>query len=357
MDRTEVNIGFDIGISSVGWSVVATKSGRILESGVSLFSGASAAKNEERRNFRQSRRLLRRRKNRISDLKKYLKEQSFTYNGELLNENPYEIRVKGLTEKLSKEEIALALLHIVKRRGVSYDLGDIEEEGTTGSYKEGVKKNQKLLKEKTPAEIQFQRLKKFHKVRGQIAIDENDVLLNVFPNHAYVDEAQQILAVQQEFYPEIDEAFINQVTGFISRKRDYFIGPGSKKSRTDYGIYRTDGTTLQNLFSILIGKDKIFPDEFRAAGNSYTAQIYNLLNDLNNLAIDDTETGKLTKQQKEKIITELKTTEKNVNMMKLIAKTAGVTVEQISRYRINRDGKPEIHKWLSITKLEKCFLN
>ena len=199
MDRTEVNIGFDIGISSVGWSVVATKSGRILESGVSLFSGASAAKNEERRNFRQSRRLLRRRKNRICDLKKYLTEQGFTYNEKLINENPYEIRVKGLTEKLSKEEIATALLHIVKRRGVSYDLGDIEEEGTTGSYKEGVKKNQKLLKEKTPAEIQLQRLKDFHKVRGQIIIDENDVLLNVFPNHAYVDEAKQILAVQQEF--------------------------------------------------------------------------------------------------------------------------------------------------------------
>lgn len=356
MDKTEVNIGFDIGISSVGWSVVATKSGRILESGVSLFSGASAAKNEERRNFRQSRRLLRRRKNRISDLKKYLTEQGFTYNEKLINENPYEIRVKGLTEKLSKEEIATALLHIVKRRGVSYDLGDIEEEGTTGSYKEGVKKNQKLLEEKTPAEIQLQRLKNFHKVRGQIIIDENDVLLNVFPNHAYVDEAKQILAVQQEFYPEIDEEFINRVTDFISRKRDYFIGPGSEKSRTDYGIYRTDGTMLQNLFSILIGKDKIFPNEFRAAGNSYTAQIYNLLNDLNNLAIDDTETGKLTKQQKEKIITELKTTEKNVNMMKLIAKTAGVTVEQISRYRINRDGKPEIHNMAVYRKIRKVFL-
>ncbi|BCA84969.1 hypothetical protein EsVE80_04920 [Enterococcus saigonensis] len=62
MDKTEVNIGFDIGISSVGWSGGATKSGRILES------------------------------------------------------------------------------------GVSYDLGDIEVEGSTSSYKEGIQNNQKILK-------------------------------------------------------------------------------------------------------------------------------------------------------------------------------------------------------------------
>lgn len=356
MDKTEVNIGFDIGISSVGWCVVATKSGRILESGVSIFSGASAAKNEERRNFRQNRRLLRRRKNRVNDLKKYLAKSGFTYNKSVINENPYEIRVKGLMEKLSKEEIAIALHHIAKRRGVSYDLGDIEEEGSSSSYKEGVQKNQKLLKKQTPAEIQLSRLEKFHKVRGQLNIDENEVLLNVFPNQAYVDEVKQILYSQQEFYPEIDEVFITAVTDIVSRKREYFVGPGSEKSRTDYGIYRTDGTTLKNLFSILIGKDKIFPEEFRAAGNSYTAQLYNLLNDLNNLAIEDTETGKLTKLQKEKIITELKTTEKSVSMMKLIANTADVTTNQINRYRIDRDGKPEIHSMSVYRKIRKVFL-
>lgn len=102
--------------------------------------------NEERRNVRQGRRLLRRRHNRLNDLKKYLIKVGFIYNESLINENPYEIRVKGLTKRLAREEIVVTLHHIAKCRGASYDLGDIEVEGSTSSYKEGIQNNQKILK-------------------------------------------------------------------------------------------------------------------------------------------------------------------------------------------------------------------
>ena len=48
---------------------------------------------------------------------------------------------------------------------------------------------------------------------------------------------------------------------------------------------RTDGTTLENIFGILIGKCNFYPDEYRASKASYTAQEYNFLNDLNNLKV------------------------------------------------------------------------
>lgn len=355
-EKNEVSLGFDIGISSVGWSVVATETGKILESGVRLFSGASAAKNEERRGFRQGRRLIRRRKNRLEDLKKYLKKEGFVGNFEVPS-NPYEIRLKGLSEKLSKEEIAIALYHIAKRRGISYDLGDVEEAGTGSNYQQSLSENQLLLAEKTPAEIQLERLEKYGEVRGQVVDKDNQtILLNVFPTKEYEKEVRQILTQQQHFYAEIDDEFIESVVTIITRKREYYIGPGNEQSRTDYGVYRTDGTTLDNLFEILIGKDSIYPSERRAAGNSYTAQLFNLLNDLNNLRITGNESGKVTSEQKKVIINELKTTTSNVNMLKLIAKKTNTPVDGISGYRIDEKGKPLFHSFAPYRKIRKVFL-
>lgn len=123
-NMTRVNLGFDIGIASVGWSVLDNQTGKILETGVSIFPSGSASRNEERRSFRQSRRLIRRKKARICDLDHFLAKYGFPFPGNT-GANPYEIRVKGLTEKLSREELAIALHHLVKRRGISYDLKDV----------------------------------------------------------------------------------------------------------------------------------------------------------------------------------------------------------------------------------------
>lgn len=360
---TKVNIGFDMGIASVGWSVLDNQTGKILETGVSIFPSGSASRNVERRGYRQSRRLLRRRKNRIADMDRFLAAHGFPFDNPYPRENPYLIRVKGLKEKLTREELAIALHHMVKRRGISYDLKDSEDETANGSnYQESIAINQQLLRDKSPAEIQLARLEEFGKVRGQVknlSEDTSTTLLNVFPNSAYKEELLSILNEQQKYYPEIDDSFINDASAILTRKREYYIGPGSKKSRTDYGIYRRDGTTLKNLFELLIGKDKIFPEEYRASGNSFTAQMYNLLNDLNNLTVDSTEDGKLTTEQKGQIIEELmETTAKvtNVTMIKIIAKAAGTDAKGISKYRVDRDGQPEFHSMAIYRRLHKKFL-
>lgn len=357
---TKVNIGFDMGIASVGWSVLDNQTGKILETGVSIFPSGSASRNVERRGYRQSRRLLRRRKNRIADMDRFLAAHGFPFDNPYPRENPYLIRVKGLKEKLTREELAIALHHMVKRRGISYDLKDSEDETANGSnYQESIAINQQLLRDKSPAEIQLARLEEFGKVRGQVknlSEDTSTTLLNVFPNSAYKEELLSILNEQQKYYPEIDDSFINDASAILTRKREYYIGPGSKKSRTDYGIYRRDGTTLKNLFEVLIGKDKIFPEEFRASGNSFTAQMYNLLNDLNNLTVDSTEDGKLTTEQKGQIIKELMETTANVNMIKIIANAAGTDAKGISKYRVDRKGQPEFHSMAIYRRLHKKFL-
>jgi CRISPR-associated endonuclease Csn1 len=358
---SKYSIGIDIGISSVGWSIVDVEKKKIVDLGSRIFPSGNAAGNQDRRKFRGMRRLTRRHANRLSDLKKLLESIGFP-NKPLKNikgkksVNPYELRVKGLTEKLTKEEITTALWHIVKRRGISYDLGDLEDDGTSGltDYKSSINENRRLLKEgKTVGEIQFERLNGEGQVRGrsrQIKTDGGVTLLNVFPSSAYADEAFRILQTQQKFYPEITDEFIGLLckydsedsndNGLIARKREYFIGPGNEKSRTNYGIYKTDGRTLDNLFDELIGKDK-YNNEKRASASSYTAQVYNLLNDLNNLTVPNTEDGKITMTTKEEIIETAKTTDKQFGLTQ-ICNIIGAQKEEIKGFRIDKNETPII---------------
>ena len=175
----------------------------------------------------------------------------------------------------------------------------------------------------------------------------------VFPTSAYRSEALRILQTQQEFNPQITDEFINRYLEILTGKRKYYHGPGNEKSRTDYGRYRTSGETLDNIFGILIGKCTFYPDEFRAAKASYTAQEFNLLNDLNNLTVP-TETKKLSKEQKNQIINYVKN-EKAMGPAKLfkyIAKLLSCDVADIKGYRIDKSGKAEIHTFEAYRKMK-----
>ena len=89
----------------------------------------------------------------------------------------------------------------------------------------------------------------------------------------------------------------------------------------------------------LVGMCTYYPDEMRLVKNSYSAELFNLLNDLNNLNILREENTKLTKDEKEKIIELFKTTKKKeTEMLKLIAKIIDVDENDITGYRVS-EGK------------------
>lgn len=69
-------LGLDIGISSVGWGIINEETGEIIDAGVRLFEEADRNANEDRRNFRSARRLKRRRKHRLERTKEFLTENS-----------------------------------------------------------------------------------------------------------------------------------------------------------------------------------------------------------------------------------------------------------------------------------------
>jgi len=149
-------LGLDVGITSVGWGIIDQESGRVVDAGVRIFSEGTSSLNEERRGFRSSRRLKRRRQHRITRIMKLLKDNKIIEDDFISLNNPYEIRVKGLSRQLSNEELATVILHIAKRRGI-YGIEIIEDNEEKARdeqlTKTILKENQYLLKDKYICEV------------------------------------------------------------------------------------------------------------------------------------------------------------------------------------------------------------
>ena len=356
---SDLVLGLDIGIGSVGVGILNKVTGEIIHKNSRIFPAAQAENNLVRRTNRQGRRLTRRKKHRRVRLNRLFEESGLItdFTKISINLNPYQLRVKGLTDELSNEELFIALKNMVKHRGISY-LDDASDDGNSsvGDYAQIVKENSKQLETKTPGQIQLERYQTYGQLRGDFTVEKDGKkhrLINVFPTSAYRSEALRILQTQQEFNPQITDEFINRYLEILTGKRKYYHGPGNEKSRTDYGRYRTSGETLDNIFGILIGKCTFYPEEFRAAKASYTAQEFNLLNDLNNLTVP-TETKKLSKEQKNQIINYVKN-EKAMGPAKLfkyIAKLLSCDVADIKGYRIDKSGKAEIHTFEAYRKMK-----
>lgn len=128
-DMKNVNIGLDIGIASVGWSILDAETFEIINHGVRLFNSVedpndAKLKNVVRREKRSLRRQLRRKKNVKLDFIKFLINQkiiAISEEGNIFNnfinlffENKsYDVlnlRFKGLKEPLTKEEL-IAILY------------------------------------------------------------------------------------------------------------------------------------------------------------------------------------------------------------------------------------------------------
>ena len=165
----KLTLGLDIGISSVGWGVIDSQNGTIIDCAARIFPQSQKDDNLTRRTMRGSKRLLRRKKHRLERVDSLLNTIGITRPNykDYCNTNPYEIRVKGLTKKLTKEEIYIAIMHLAKRRGISY-LEDLESNKDTEISNETIKRNLELSKDKFICEIQLDRLNEEGEIRKNI---------------------------------------------------------------------------------------------------------------------------------------------------------------------------------------------
>ncbi len=130
MDHRTTSLGLDMGSNSIGWCLYRTENGEpveIIDLGVRIFSdgrdpksGASlAVDRRDARSMRRRRdRYVGRRKAMLRELVRFgLLPEDKAANKALEREDPYDLRVRALDEKLEPYEIGRALFHLNQRRG------------------------------------------------------------------------------------------------------------------------------------------------------------------------------------------------------------------------------------------------
>lgn len=124
--------GIDLGIGSCGWAVIDQPTdlgevGQIVGMGSWCFDVPETDKertptNQIRRSNRLLRRVIRRRRNRMAELRRLFAEHGMIAGADATilaqkDHDPWELRAQGLDKPLEPQAFAIALAHIAKRRG------------------------------------------------------------------------------------------------------------------------------------------------------------------------------------------------------------------------------------------------
>ncbi|WP_036283956.1 type II CRISPR RNA-guided endonuclease Cas9 [Methylocystis sp. ATCC 49242] len=128
-------LGLDGGIASIGWALIEIfedhepSDGRIIDTGAWMFDApeeksqtGTKLKSELRRIFRGQRRVIRRRRQRMNEVRRILHRHGLlsSDNRDALKQpglDPWKIRAEGIDRLLSPIEFAVALGHIARHRG------------------------------------------------------------------------------------------------------------------------------------------------------------------------------------------------------------------------------------------------
>jgi CRISPR-associated protein Cas9/Csn1, subtype II/NMEMI len=171
------SIGLDIGISSVGWSVINLDRERIERMGARLFDAAENPKNGSslaapRRDARSARRRLRRRRYRVGKVRRFIIDKGLLTHGQADQLFDWKdgdldiwlIRVNAMERLLTDREFARVLIHIAKNRGYRSNRKSEAKVGENGQVLSHIKANKELMEEKgyqTVAEMLVSEPEKF----------------------------------------------------------------------------------------------------------------------------------------------------------------------------------------------------
>ena len=314
MDKT-YRIGLDIGIGSVGWSVmendpITEEPTRIIKMGVRTFSpneiaktGESTAKDRrEKRGIRRRKRRKQYRFERVKDcLKEMFGENVLSDVEKLKNQDVYALRAKALDEEITNTELSKVVLHILKRRGFKSNRKNLKGSSEEGELLKSIKENQKFMQEKgyrTIGEALFkdERFKMKIGDTGQVVYNVRNHgggYQNCFLRADLKNELTIILDKQQQLgNTNITEQQKEKIVEIFERQRNFDEGPGKQSP------YKA---------KFEVGNCTFIKEEKRAPKASYTFELFSALSKVNNLKIDGEE---LTKEQKEKLYDLVKNKEK-----------------------------------------------
>ena len=226
-------LGLDLGVGSIGWCLITLdkdeKPQSILGMGSRIVplstddateftQGKAITKNKMRTVARTIRKGMDRYQLRREALKKVLREHGMLPDESLIKLpllELWELRARAATprKQLSLTELGRVLLHINQKRGYKHakadEAAEAEAEGKAKKEKEGyvaqVKGRYQALKEKgqTIGQHFAEELRANQQTASRGVYYTYRIKEQVYPREAYLEEYDHIMAVQQEFYPEI----------------------------------------------------------------------------------------------------------------------------------------------------------
>lgn len=232
-------LGLDLGVGSIGLAVVAEEPidgvlypSEIVFTSSRIFTPSAGA--ASRRMSRLQRNAIRHKKHRLQYLWKLLatKGLMLPFSDEkkedpaelrfpeaVRKENPYQLRFRGLREELSLEELGYAVYHIANHRGSSAirTFLDSEESADEKKAKEQERKAEEIARANNLSTF-VEVLMAFNQdqVRGfrnkqkranaDVPMPTRDIISS---------ELRRLLKIQQQFHPELDDDFCQQVVDAV----------------------------------------------------------------------------------------------------------------------------------------------
>ena len=313
-ENQEVIVGIDVGIASVGWCITKKSDMTIIKHGSYLFPTVDDPKNSKllnvtRREKRSLRRQFSREKTRKRDFikflidHKYITDIVFDREGKFVDEfrkkylipndqklnkennsdlpTIYYLRQKALQEKISQKDLWTLLYWYLSHRGFKYEVTDKDEQKKIVEIEQNLASSDIKINIENILATQIAYFQKYQKINGN--------LNRVFKNEWWAKEIEQILE-KQAVDQTLCRQFLYDENSFFKRQRSFAVGPGNEKTPTDYGLYARNEKgeiykKYKNIFEKTIGRCSVYHEEKRAPKNSLSAEIFNLLNDCNNLTI------------------------------------------------------------------------
>ena len=282
------SLGLDIGVASVGWAVIDLEKERIHDLGVRIFDRAEDPQDGTslslpRRTARSARRRLKRRRQRLNNLKRFFVDQNILTKekvDEILDPRSaynqldvYELRTKALKKELSAEELFKVFYQISKRRGFKSNRKVVEESDKEGGrVSKALKVNEKLLKDggyKTAGEaLQKDEACQVHKR------NKRDDYSNSFARQDFISELEKIIEKQRTFtLKNISDNDLNNLVYGLD---------GAELTNINAIMYQRPFMTPE-LIQKMVGNCTFESDEKRAPRASYSFELFRLVSDLSHL--------------------------------------------------------------------------
>ena len=288
----EYTLGLDLGIKSIGWAVLHGE--RITRAGVYLFetaeersNGKLVSKAAERGRKRRIRRMLDRKARRGRHIRYLLQREGLPVEAlekvmvHQSNRTLWDVRAEAIERKLSKQELAAVLFHLVRHRGyfpntkqpLPDDLEDDEVDEEQGKINRAISNLRREL-QSSDCKTVGQFLAR-HRERQRNRIEDYS---NLMPRKLVAEEAQQIISYQRQQGHQLSQEFENKYLDVLMNQRS---GRSPK-----------------------LGNCSLIPSELRAPACAPSTEWFKFLQNLGNLQITNVykDEWELTEERRSQII-------------------------------------------------------